>query len=56
MSQGSGRVAPMPHSARGTTTYSGNRADGDSTNIYGNVYGNVNLPEKPRDAGELLTY
>jgi hypothetical protein len=42
----------MQHPARDNTTYSGNRADGDSTNIYGNVYGNVNLPEKPREAGE----
>jgi len=42
----------MQHPARDTRTYSGNRADGDSTNTYGNVYGNVNLPEKPRDAGE----
>ncbi|KAF1828257.1 hypothetical protein BDW02DRAFT_603580, partial [Decorospora gaudefroyi] len=42
----------MPHLAGGTTTYSGNRADGDSTNIYGNVYGNVHFPEKPREAGE----
>ena len=26
------------------TTYSGNRADGESTNIYGNVYGDLHLP------------
>jgi hypothetical protein len=43
----------MQHPAGGTTTYSCNRADGDSTNIYGNVYGNVHFPEKPREAGEL---
>jgi hypothetical protein len=43
----------MQHPAGANTTYSGNRADGDSTNIYGNVYGNVNFPEKPREAGEL---
>ncbi len=42
----------MQHPAGGTTTYSGNLADGDSTNIYGNVYGNVHFPEKPREAGE----
>jgi hypothetical protein len=42
----------MPHPARDTTTYTGNRADGDSTNIYGNVYGDVHFPERPREAGE----
>jgi hypothetical protein len=38
--------------ARDITTYSGNRADGDSTNIYGNVYGDVHFPSRPREAGE----
>jgi hypothetical protein len=42
----------MPHPARDTTTYSGNRADGDSTNIYGDVYGDVHFPGRPRKAGE----
>ncbi|KAH7061004.1 WD40-repeat-containing domain protein [Paraphoma chrysanthemicola] len=42
----------MPHPARDNTTYSGNRADGDSTNIYGNVYGDVHFPGRPREAGE----
>ncbi|KAH6861235.1 hypothetical protein B0T12DRAFT_452600 [Alternaria alternata] len=42
----------MQHPARDTTAYSGNRADGDSNNIYGNVYGNVHFSEKPREAGE----
>jgi hypothetical protein len=42
----------MQHPARDNTTYSKNRADGDSTNIYGNVYGNVNFSEKSREAGE----
>ncbi|KAF2247480.1 hypothetical protein BU26DRAFT_566454 [Trematosphaeria pertusa] len=28
--------------------YTGNRADGDSTNIYGNVYGDVHFPSRPR--------
>jgi hypothetical protein len=41
--------APQGHSI----TYTGNRADGDSTNIYGNVYGDVHLPERPREADEL---
>lgn len=34
----------MPPSARDTTTYSGNRADSELTNIYGNVYGDMHLP------------
>ncbi|KAF2621070.1 Pfs, NACHT and WD domain protein [Macroventuria anomochaeta] len=42
----------MHRPARDNTTYSGNRADGDSTNIYGNVYGDVHLPGRPREAGE----
>ena len=42
----------MQHPAGANTTYTGNRADGESTNFYGNVYGNVNLPEKSREAGE----
>ncbi|KAF2625735.1 hypothetical protein BU25DRAFT_110109 [Macroventuria anomochaeta] len=42
----------MPHPARDNTTYTGNRADGDSTNIYGNVYGDVHFPGRPREAGE----
>jgi hypothetical protein len=42
----------MHHPARDNTTYSGNRADGDSTNIYGNVYGDVHFPGRPREAGE----
>jgi hypothetical protein len=29
-----------------STIYTGNRADGDSTNIYGNVYGDVHFPDK----------
>ncbi|KAF3029134.1 hypothetical protein E8E12_000708, partial [Didymella heteroderae] len=45
----------MPPSARDTTTYSGNRADGDSTNIYGNVYGDVHFPGRTREAGEPAT-
>ncbi|KAJ4331972.1 hypothetical protein N0V95_009773, partial [Ascochyta clinopodiicola] len=35
-----------------TTAYTGNRADGDSTNIYGNVYGDVHFPGGPREASE----
>ncbi|RYN74747.1 hypothetical protein AA0119_g12094 [Alternaria tenuissima] len=46
----------MQHPAGANTTYTGNRADGDSTNFYGNVYGNVNLPGKPREAGEPSSY
>ncbi|RII17397.1 hypothetical protein CUC08_Gglean002491 [Alternaria sp. MG1] len=46
----------MQHPARGTTTYSGNQAYGESTNFYGNIYGNVNFPEKPREAGESSTH
>jgi hypothetical protein len=42
---------PAPHGH--STTYTGNRADGDSTNIYGNVYGDVHFPDRPREAGEL---
>ncbi|KAF3034267.1 hypothetical protein E8E11_001607 [Didymella keratinophila] len=38
--------------ARDTTTYTGNRADGESTNIYGNVYGDVHLPGRPSEPGE----
>ncbi|KAJ4331969.1 hypothetical protein N0V95_009770, partial [Ascochyta clinopodiicola] len=44
MSQGGGRVAPMPRPAGDSTAYIGNRADGDSTNIYGPVYGDVHFP------------
>ena len=36
---------PSPHGH--STTYAGNRADGYSTNIYGNVYGNVHFPNSP---------
>jgi hypothetical protein len=36
----------MQSSAGHTTTYSGNIADGDSTNIYGNVYGDVHFPSR----------
>jgi hypothetical protein len=43
----------MPQPAGGTTTYSSNEAHGDSTNIYGNVYGDVHFPERRREAGEL---
>jgi hypothetical protein len=46
----------MQHPARDTTTYSGNRADGDSTNFYGNVHGNIYFPEKAREAGEPSPY
>jgi hypothetical protein len=42
----------MHHLARDTTTYIGNQAGGDSTNFYGNVYGDVNFPARPREAGE----
>ncbi|KAF1835058.1 hypothetical protein BDW02DRAFT_310937 [Decorospora gaudefroyi] len=42
----------MQHPARDITTYSGNQAYGESTNIYGNIYGNVDFPEKPREAGK----
>jgi hypothetical protein len=42
----------MSHPAKDTTTYSGNRADGDSTNFYGNVYGDVHFLGRPREAGE----
>jgi hypothetical protein len=42
----------MPPSARDTTTYSGNRADGDSTNTYGNVYGGVHLTGRSSAPGE----
>jgi hypothetical protein len=43
----------MPHPAGDNTTYTGNLADGDSTNFYGSVYGDVHLPGKPRETGEL---
>jgi hypothetical protein len=43
----------MQRPARDTTTYTGNQADGDSTNIYGNVYGDVHFPERSREAGGL---
>jgi hypothetical protein len=36
----------MHRPARDTTTYSGNRADGDSINIYGDVYGDLRVPER----------
>ena len=42
----------MQHPARDNTTYSGNQAYGESTNFYGNVYGNIHCSEKPREAGE----
>ncbi|KAF3029132.1 hypothetical protein E8E12_000037, partial [Didymella heteroderae] len=45
----------MPPLARDTTTYSGNRADGDSTNIYGNVFGDVYFPERSSGPGESAT-
>lgn len=34
----------MQPSIDGPTTYTGNRAEGDSANIYGNVYGHVHFP------------
>ncbi|RMZ67749.1 vegetatible incompatibility HET-E-1 [Pyrenophora seminiperda CCB06] len=37
-------------------TYSGNQAYSESTNFYGNIHGNVNVPEKPREAGEPLSH
>jgi hypothetical protein len=42
----------MPPPARDITTYSGNRADGDSINIYGNVYGDVHLPGNFKESSE----
>ncbi|RII04488.1 hypothetical protein CUC08_Gglean011875 [Alternaria sp. MG1] len=42
----------MQHPARDNTTYSGNQAYGESTNFYGNVYGNIHCSETPREAGE----
>ena len=46
----------MPHPARDTTTYTGNRADGDAIqvngNVYGNVHGNFHFPPTPREASE----
>jgi hypothetical protein len=41
----------MSHPPKDTTIYTGNRADGDSTNFYGNVYGDVHLPPRPQEAG-----
>lgn len=46
----------MPPPARDTTTYSGNRADGDSINIYGNVYGDLHLPEKSSGSSETASH
>ena len=37
----------MQSSVDHSTTYSGNRADGNSTNIFGNVYGDVRFPGGP---------
>jgi hypothetical protein len=42
----------MQHPARDNTTYSGNQAYGESTNFYGNIYGNIHCSEKSREAGE----
>lgn len=53
MSQNNGVLAAStPHPARDNTTYSGNRADGNSTNFYGNVYGGLQLPDRPREASD----
>jgi hypothetical protein len=53
MSQNNGVLAAsMPHPARDNITYTGNYADGDSTNFYGNVYGDVHFPERPREASD----
>jgi hypothetical protein len=41
----------MPRPAGDTTAYTGNRADGDSTNIYGNVYGDVHFPGRSSGPG-----
>ena len=40
----------MQPTAPYTTAYTSNRADGESTNIYGNVYGDVHFPSKPGEA------
>jgi hypothetical protein len=45
----------MPSSARDNTTYTGNRAEGDSTNIYGNVYGGLHLPGRSSGPGDADT-
>jgi hypothetical protein len=42
----------MQHPARDTTTYSGNQTYGESTNFYGNVYGDVHFQGRPREAGK----
>lgn len=44
MSQGGGRVAPMPRPAGDSTAYIGNRADGDATMFNGPIHGDVHLP------------
>jgi hypothetical protein len=49
------RVALMQASADHTTKYRDNRAYRDSTNIYGNVYGDVHLPGGPtKSSGTAL--
>lgn len=45
----------MQHPDRDITAYTGNRADGDSTNFYGNVYGDVHFPGK-RGVGSLMAH
>ncbi|KAF2266729.1 hypothetical protein CC78DRAFT_124362 [Lojkania enalia] len=40
-----GRADGVPASQ--TTTYTGNQANGDSTNIYGDIYGDVHFPDSP---------
>jgi hypothetical protein len=42
-------TAPQGHS----TAYTSNRADADAIQINGNVYGDLYLPGRPREAGEL---
>jgi hypothetical protein len=49
-------AASTPHPARDNTTYSGNRADGNSTIFYGDVYGGLQLPSMPAPQGHSITH
>jgi WD40 repeat protein len=46
----------MASPAAHTVTYTGNRADGNSTNIYGNVYGDVHFPGSDNSDGRSIAH
>lgn len=50
-------MSPLGQSPAGyTTTYTNNRANDDSTNIYGNTYGGLHIPSRADGAGGSSTH